>query len=301
MAITYTVIGEESGQARTSSQDENWRRTYTRHFRAETDNPLIGPKAVRESCPVQIGQVYEADGETDLGAFAVRINVTGDTGTGADGRQWIISIEYGQFNALEIQPADPMIARPKISFSSTRFQVPATKDIDDEPVVNSAGDPFDPPFMLDETRPFMTIVKNEAGFPPLLAQDYHNSINNAPWFGLPELVWKCVDITGDEAQDPDGGRYWVVTYQFEMKRETWVEKLMDVGMREINSSGKKIAITDDRGREVDAPWPLNENGTKKAVGVTAEFMEFHLYKEMDFSALNLDSFYTDLVNAGLLL
>jgi hypothetical protein len=99
MTITYTVIGEESGQARTSSQDENWRRTYTRHFRAETDNPLIGPKAVRESCPVQIGQVYEAAGETDLGAFAVRINVTGDTAA-ADGRQWIISIEYGQFNAL---------------------------------------------------------------------------------------------------------------------------------------------------------------------------------------------------------
>jgi hypothetical protein len=306
MTITYTPIASESGQARSSTQDETWRRTYVLHWRAETDDKWIGAKAVRAACPVAIGNVYQAPGpggtimETDLGSFAVRITATEDTSAG-DGLHWNVSVEYGQFNALDQTPQDPLVARPKISFTSTRFQIPAETDINDEPVVNSAGDPFDPPIMLDQTRPFMTIVRNEPYFSPLLAKDYHNALNDATWFGRPELEWKCLDITGEEAQDPDGNRYWVVTYQFELNADTWVVEPLDIGMREINSSGKKIAITDDQGREIDAPWPLNDDGSKKPSGTKAGLLEFHLYPEMDFSVLNLDAFHADLIAAGLLI
>jgi hypothetical protein len=299
MAITYTP--NPIGQARTYSQDETGRRTCTRYFQAETSDPLIGPKAVHDACPVQRGMTYNWDGESDSKSYAVNISVNEDTST-EDGRWWIVAIQYSPFNAIDFNPTDPMTARPKISFTSTRFQVPAleTAEEDPIPIVNSADDPFDPPVMIDQTRPLMTIVKNEAYFDPLLARDYHNAVNDAQWFGRPALEWKCLDITGDEATDQNGDRYWVVTYQFEMNPDTWIVKVLDEGMREINTSGKKVKILDEAGREISDPWPLNENGTKKAVGQPGEFLNYHLYREVDFTVLNLDDFYQDLVDSGLL-
>jgi hypothetical protein len=300
MPITYSPVGGESGQSRTLTVGEDGKRAYVLYYRAETGDKQVGAKEVEAGCPVRLGDAYEAFGETDETVFARSFTIAEDASAG-DGTVWLITIQYGPGNPLEFTPTDPLIQRPKIGFTSTRFQKPADRDIDDEPVVNSAGDPFDPPFMVDQTRPFMTIVRNEPYFSPLLAKDFHNALNAGPWFGRPALEWKCLDITGDESQDPNGDRYWVVTYQFELNEETWVAQILDIGMREKNAAGKKVAITDDRGREVDAPWPLNEDGSKKAVGAAADFLEFHLYREADFADLNLDDFHQELIDTGLLI
>lgn len=304
MPITYTLIGSESGQSRSLTVEANGRKSYTLHWRAETDDKEIGAKQVEGDFPVKRGMTYSAFGEDDDGSYAQRVSITEDT-TAGDGCTWMITVEYGPADPLEFTPTDPMIERPKISFASNQFQVPVTvtfEDGEEVAVVNSAGDPFDPPVMVDQPRLLMTITRNEAAYNALLANDLHNAINNAPWFGLPALVWKCLNITGEQAQDPNGDRYWVVTYQFELNRDQWLVLVLDQGMREVTSAGKKIAITDDKGQFADSPWPLNANGSKKATGQAGEFLEFHVYPEVDFSsAFNLDSFHQDLVAAGLLL
>src|SRR5262245_2717067 len=179
--ILYREIGSESGQARACADDANWNRTYTRHWRVITDDPQIGPKAVKDACPVGIGQTYRTATEDDENSYCISRTVAEDTQAN-DGRQWIVTVEYGPGNPLEFQPQDPMIERPSIAFSSTRFQVPAYFDWQNNPVVNSAGDPFQKPYMLDQARPFMSIKRNERAFPPLLASDYHNCINTGLWF-----------------------------------------------------------------------------------------------------------------------
>lgn len=299
MSIVYEEIGASNGQPRTSTQGADWKRTYTRHWQAETDSAAIGPKAVREACPVAIGQPYDDGTETDPGSFCQSISVTEDT-EAADGLRWLVTAEYGPLNVLEFSVQAPLDQRPTIRFDKEVFQEPATKDIDDEPVVNSAGDPFDPPIMLDRRWPIMQIVRNEPSYSPLLANDYCGTINNAEWFGRPAKEWKCLDITGEEAVDPDGHRYWVVSYVFQLKRDTWVERVMDVGYNELDDDDNRIKILDKNGSPVGSPWPLNEDGTKKAAGEAAEFLEFKLLPEVDFSIFNLDTFYNDLVTSGLL-
>jgi hypothetical protein len=304
MPITYTPIGGESGQSRSLSIEANGKRAYTAHWRAETGNSQVGAKAVEGDFPVKLGMTYAHFDESDDNSYAQRVTVSEDTAAG-DGCQWVITVEYGPANPLEFTPQDPMIERPKISFASNQFQVPVTVTIEDGEevaVVNSAGDAFNnPPVLVDQPRLLMTITRNEPAYDPLLANDLHNAINSTTWFGLPALVWKCLNITGEQATDANGDRYWVVTYQFELNRETWLVLVLDQGMREINAAGKKVAITDDKGQFVDEPWPLNADGSKKATGQAGEFLEFHVYPEIDFSIFNLDAFHQDLITAGLLL
>jgi hypothetical protein len=300
MSIDYTEIGGSNGQARTSTLETNWVRTYTRFWQAETSSQSIGPRAVREACPVALGQSYATDTESDTGSFCQRISVSEDTSSG-DGRRWIVTAEYGPFNVLEQAPEAPLDRRAILTFSSTPYQIPALRDQDDNPVVNSAGDPFDPPVMIDRNRLFMRIIKNQATYNPVLANDCHNTINNAEWFGMPAKTWMCLSIAPEPQQDPNGLRYWAVTYDFALNRDEWTVDVLDQGMNEINASNNKVKVLDKNGSPVSSPWPLNADGTKKVVGDTAEFIVFSMYQEIDFSIFDLESVYQDYVDSGLII
>lgn len=298
MPIEYSPLGSESGVARQSSQGSDWRRTYTQHWRAITDDPAIGAAEVRINAPVAIGQIYQTATESDAGSFCQQVAAVEDTQAN-DGCQWIVTAEYGPYDVLSQSPELPMTQRPKLSFGWAEFQVPQLKSALGNPIANSAGDAYnDPPLMMDDAWPLMMITRNEAGYSlPLVAQ-CKNRVNNAPWFGFPAKWWKCVNITADEALDPNGAIYFVVTYEFALNPNEWIAELPDWGLREIKANGDKVAILDRYGAKVTSPWPLNQDGTKKAPGEELEFIEFEVHEAIDFGIFNLDTFYAEEVTAG---
>lgn len=300
MAIEYELIGSPSGVARSSTQDADWKRTYVQHWRAITDNPLIGPGEVRANAPVAIGQTYNAGTESDSGSYCQQIAVSEDT-TADDGCQWIISAQYGPFDVMSQAPEVPFTQRPKLSFGFSEFQQVQTVDANGDAILNSAGDPFNPPLMEDVSWPIMTITRNEPGFNLGLVATAKGKINALPWFGRPAKWWRCLNIAGDEAQDPDGAIYFVVTYQFALNPNEWTAEVLDQGMRELNSNGERVAILDKYGNKVTEPWPLNEDGTKKAVGEDPEFLVFDVIESIDYSVFDLDTFYNEEVAAGRLI
>ena len=59
---------------------------------------------------------------------------------------------------------NPLLQPIDVKWSNRSQEIVADIDINGNPVVNTAGDPFDPPLMEDDPRPVLTIVRNEAIF-----------------------------------------------------------------------------------------------------------------------------------------
>lgn len=292
MPITVSEIGQSLGQPRAGRLERGVGRSYTRHFLAITDDPSIGPKAVRDAVPVALGQHYHAGSDEDFGSFVQSISVTED-GSADDGCQWIATVEYSPYNT-EIQPLNPLDMEPQVSFTWGEGQTPAAKDINDDPVLNSAEDPFDPPIMKDDAPGSFKITVNMVSFSPAIIDQYQNTINDAEWYGLPARSWKLRIHEASRTKHPDIGHYWTVTFEFQSKRDTWTKKVLDQGMRQINSAGKKVNITDAEGNQISEPWPLDADGLAKPKGELADTIEFDVYREVDFSALGFDAFLATL-------
>ena len=70
---------------------------------------------------------------------------------------WTVTAEYSsEFTLAENPTNDPAT----ITWGSEQFQRVVVVDKEGDAVVNSAGDPFDPPIMADDSRRVVTVTKN---------------------------------------------------------------------------------------------------------------------------------------------
>ena len=141
--ITY--LGEDAS-ARTANNTIGV-RTYNRRFKFQTTSKTddcwdIGSHA---SAP-NIGDVFHD-------AWCRSITVTNSDPYAG----WLIDAEYSSERELFFDPTtDPAI----ITISTEQFQKVADHDISGNGITNSAGDPFDPPYMMDDSRRVISVSKN---------------------------------------------------------------------------------------------------------------------------------------------
>src|SRR5262249_15878222 len=83
------------------------------------------------------------------------------------------------------QSAGPLFKRPDVRWGFANFQRPGIWTIDNpsRAIVNSAGEPFDPPVEIDDSRLVLTLVRNEPAFAPLTSLLYKDAINSDTFLG----------------------------------------------------------------------------------------------------------------------
>jgi hypothetical protein len=283
---------DEIRKSRSGGIDAQWHRTYRRAWRVVTDGPYaIGALGARLAIPVFFGQYYVLKNasnvvvEFDTNAFAVKIEAQID-GDCNDDSSWIVTVDYGPYDPTQF-PENPLNHPIKISWGENRFEQGVTEDINGDPVLNSAGDYFDPPITIDDSRPTLRIVRNERTYDPNYAKTWKDTLNADTFFGQPPNSWKMSTPLGDLDYNPVCGFYYIVTYQFEFDPELWKKKILDQGMRQI-VGGVKTNMKDDDGGDLNAPLPLNGEGEKLVAGEDPVFLTFEIYQESDYSQLNLD-------------
>lgn len=296
-----SVAEKRTGRSR--KQGSDWKRTYTRTFLVITDdsqNDGVVIASARDPATglviPGIGAAYKVGDKAapltilthDTGAF-----VTSTTATCAteDGLQWEVEVEYGPYDA-SIWPQNPLDHPVKVSWNFAKFEQVAFRDINGKAIVNSAGDYFDPPVTIDDSRPIVKIVRNEATFDPVLAKTYKDSTNTDTFLGQDPYTWKISDIQGDleynmDCGTPDGF-YYVVTYELEFNPDTWKKLILDQGMRGLDGSGKFTQFLDDKGQPVSDPVLMDGNGGRKSATADPHFFTFEVYREVAFADLNLD-------------
>jgi hypothetical protein len=160
------------------------------------------------------------------------------------------------------------------------------EDKDGKAVVNSANDYFDPPITKDQSRPVLTLTRNEQTFNPDLAAQFKDHTNSGGFFGWDVGQVKCSNIVPNEEYHPEIGVYYSVSYEFQFEPKGWKRKVLDQGLRKL-TSGKQDNIL-IKGLPVQSPALLDGHGQPNDPAADPVFLEFTVYDEVDFGSLNLE-------------
>jgi hypothetical protein len=155
---------------------------------------------------------------------------------------------------------DPM----QIRVYTEQFQKPAIFNKDDQLIVNSAGDPYDPPPMMDDSRRVLSLSRNVPGCPSWVL-DYQDAVNSDTFdaLGVTYAVGtgKVQSVSLSVAQKRNNIDFYTLEVLIHLQRNGWILKTLDAGFRELDDSGDLINIVNAGDQErVSAPVPLDGSG-----------------------------------------
>ncbi len=207
---------------------------------------------------------------------------------------WYVTGLYQERPNREPDQAQTPLEEPtQLSWSSEARTVAETKDKDDNSVVNSAGQQFDPPLTGDRHTLVATIKYNSEVFNPVQGVDFQDSVNESPTtvgnVNISARQGKILEIGAEERFFEDL-IYWEVAVKVGLRRETWDRVVMDMGIYSLDDDGKIVrAITED-GEEVTEPLKLNGSGKiLDPQTAPAVFRTFRVAAEKNFNELNLST------------
>lgn len=268
--MTVNYIGEQ-GRGRRGTNRRGV-RTYTRSFRLETTDKTEGPYQVgsHSSLP-KIGDLYPYDS----GAYCEEIDVANTE----EWKVWTVTCSY---------TSEWDLTNAKISWSTEQFQKVAAYEYNGDGIVNSAGDPFDPPAMMDDSRRVVTVLKMMTEVPSWILS-YQDAVNSDAFtvdgvsIGIGKAKMQRVSVS--EPRQINLTYYREVTMEIHLQRDGWDLQILDAGFRD--SSFNTLYNTD--GTRPTAPIPLNGLGAKlnSSNPADAVFLPFTVYTALPFSILPL--------------
>jgi hypothetical protein len=308
-------------------------RTYTNTVYVETDDPTTGPREVLLNLGIKIGDtyrfpMYSAATETDSAAY---IQSAAARMAAEDGRGWIVTIEYGPFNAGEQGGADqdgtqdPTKIPPKVHTGVVKYDEAVLHDTQTgKSVLNTAGLPFDPPLVRPVSNSVWTITRNEATWDGTLTQ-YCDSVNSEPFLGLAPNTVKLNNVSAERQYQADFGYYWEVTYEFEVRpiiyavdangdpinedtglpppddvggpliiQNGWTDKVLNAGLLQKNTAGDATEHIIISGSPVSQPVQLNNDGRYDPEGEPV-YLDVNRFPAISFQVLGIPE---DLLSQG---
>lgn len=273
--------------------------SYDRTYIVLTDSPLTGQQQVLadERLP-QFLTPYVFDNEVDSFAFArTRVAIQR-----ADApKVWDVTITFENIPQDEdVVSGGPLIEPPKYRLGVAKFTRIAAQDISEKPICSSAGEIFDPAVEVDDSRPVLTVIRNEPVIPAVNAFEYQDAVNSDTWFGVPPGYAKVDNISAE----PKVGtvataatrytiNYFEVTYDIHFNRRGWQKRILDQGLWEltVNDQGEKerVLIKDpETGNPIPKPVPLNGQGFVLVPGFeNPVYLPFKVYRELPFAGLGI--------------
>jgi len=263
--------------------DKKVTRNHTLRWRVETDTILDGSQTVLLSPAV--AHLLDAHPD-DPAALANRVRVSQRS---ENGRIWNLDVDYSTDAKSDQPDDDPLLEEREVSWASATVSAVAAKDRDGKAILNSAGDPFDPPIEVERPHAKLTVARNEASFSGTTAIAYIQKVNSTQFSGGAPGTVLCMDINANE-QERNKIKFWRVTYEFEYAPEGWQPDILEQGLRQL-VSGNVETCKDNDGEAVTTPVPLDSAGAQidaSTLPGTAVFTTFNVYKEIDFNQLGLN-------------
>lgn len=279
--MTVTYLGEiPEGRKAVNTKGT---RTYTRTFKLFTSSKSEDAYSVGSNASLPtIGATHPSD------ALAWCVSLSVDCTDGWTG--WVVSAEYSAERELNNDPTlDPAV----ITWDSEQFQRPAINDYSGNAIVNSAGDPFDPPNMMDDSRRVVTVSKNLAVVPVWILT-YQDAVNSDSFvvdnvtigIGLAKIQRVAVG----EQQERNGTAFRTVNFTIHLQKDGWLLEPLDAGFREIEYGvGRVNIVNEGDGLQPSAPVPLDGAGVHIAEPTLSNciFLSFTVYETKIFSTLPL--------------
>ncbi len=174
----------------------------------------------------------------------------------------------------------------------------AEYDFNGDAIVNSAGEPFDPPAQVEVSYPMIVVEKNFPIGHPILALNiqslYYDCTNDDVWRGIPIGQLRIVKI-GCVYDFENGVAFGRVTFNMKLKWKGWKLKIVDCGFNWIQGGElKQIDVPKDGdGKAPETPQPLDGNGQRLNGNVgqigtlPLVFREFQIYRGLAYATLGI--------------
>jgi hypothetical protein len=169
---------------------------YTRVFRVVVKMPELGPYAVGVCPGVPLsGSFYQTPSDFDLLSLLVKKRAQEENKD--DWQNWLVTCDYSRNIPLRGGPPPqdsrdkPDIEYPEVEFDFTIMQKALERDLDGNPFLNSAHQPFVPAPTFSVAHVTLNITRNELGFSTDKASDYAFAINSDTFLGKPPEAWIC--------------------------------------------------------------------------------------------------------------
>lgn len=282
MAVTSV---EEIWQGRDGEADSEGTRRYTRIFRVLTSSNYDTGAIVMAHIEVpKVGEVFP----DDFGAWCQRVRPVQES---FSPRVWLVTCSYSSERELEESPLDDPA---EIEWDGEDYMRPAIFDRNDEPILNSAGDPFDPPVEIDDSWNVVTVKKNLLVVPSWILQ-YRKATNSDAFsvdgFEVDVGQAKMKKVAVGKVQQRNEISFRPVTLVMHLREEGWDEPVLDKGYREKKSGDatKRVAMTNDDGTKPSQQILLDGSGSKLAnpSPSNAVYLEFELNRQLPFNVLPL--------------
>lgn len=283
-----TQVGEIVG--RTASIDKAGVRTYSEQYQVISDTQ-IPPTAARNAVGISRFDAYAFD----PAAKCVSITCAQKSGD-EQSKIWTVTYEYT--TELEDVTAVPTEREYEYQWSTEKWTQPVDFDINGDPVVNTINDFFAEPIEREQSRPILTVTRNEAAATDIAALKlaYEDRVNDDTFIGAPARSVRLTDISASSQKDtlPDESTvvYWRVSYTFMFKLDEygWDIKVLNNGFHciddEISADDYSPCKTAD-GQSSGEYMLLAEDGTRLEPDGTPFPLVFEVYEEADFDSLSL--------------
>lgn len=271
-----------------------FKRTYIRRFFILVDNIMDTIQSI-EADALYIATIpdYLDTYPTDTSAIVVRITLKNNEESPF---LWVCHVNYGYNYDMTLEPADISIGFRKYTKpfdkANNTLESDPTYNQFVIPVVNSAGDPFDPSLEDEVSDASYKISRYETyGITTEnRIKDYQDSVNKLAFRDWPPFTGKL--NIGAERVLVNGTYYYKTTYDIEMKRDTWIKVVMNRGYRKCpgGKPNPSVMIVDMRGMARTAsPVPLKSNGDVITTAADISY-SFYLTKLIqDWTPLNLEA------------
>jgi hypothetical protein len=199
----------------------------------------------------------------------------------------------------DIDQRNPLTFPPEISFGANKYVTYPLHMLNGTLWRNHAGDPFDPPPAIDESRQTIHIVRNEATFDPATARTWADVLNSDTWWGFAPRTVKlsCPTARRDRLENV---WFWQVTYDFEVcgklwgitlgdnqEAPGWQPVVLNAGYRYLDANGRLTTPVNDDGPQYGGRVLLDFEGHQIPRGGNPKWVTAKSYVERAFSALNL--------------
>lgn len=275
--MTVYFLEEDAG-SRTATNSRGV-RTYTRAFKFRVDNQTDDAWEVgsHPDSP-RIGQAFR-----DAWCISVTPACT-DPWKG-----WTVTAEYSSEREMNEDPTQDAM---QIRVYTEQFQKPAVFDKNGEKIVNSAGDPFDPPLMMDDSRRVISLVRNVAAYPSWVLS-YQDAVNSDSFTvrGITYAagVGKVQSVSISDGQIRNGYQFYTLEVLIHLQKNGWILQPLDVGFRELDYAGTSLIniLNPGDNERPSAPVPLDGAGRALANPSTTNnvLLSYSVYDTQPFSVL----------------
>lgn len=260
-------------------------RSFVYVYKVTVDTATDSDTTVLAYVYSQVGVRLGAALAEDADAYCISTNVSW-----LNTKQRIVTATFSTARELVAVQSGSTQDPIQIEWSTVEYQVPAAKDKDGNAVVNSAGDPFDPPAFLDESR-WQITVRTSVSSVPSYVLNYRNRVNNAATtldgqtFATRTLLVKRISIGPEYVRNSGTARD--ITIVFEHNENTWDVSQLDRGYRQLDPGDvtKRVIITNDDKTLPTAPVLLDGAGAvlDNPSNSTAVYISDRCYKEATFA------------------